>query len=94
MAVSPKTVKKSRTAIASTAKKSTTAKAVKASKKHQAAPLLEAHGHAIDALHRKLAAMQDAHDAKGKAQLKKAVEKVKKAHGTFVDDVLYCIPTG
>lgn len=93
MAAATKTVKKSRTAIASTAKKSTAAKASKASK-HQAAPLLEAHGRAIDALHKKLAAMQDAHDAKGKAQLKKAVEKVKKAHGTFVDDVLYCIPTG
>jgi len=94
MAASARTVKKSRVAKKATAKKSTSARTAKAPKVHQAAPLLEAHGHAIEALHKKLAAMQDAHNAKGKVQLKKAVEKVKKAHGTFVDDVLFCIPSG
>jgi len=93
MAAATKTVKKSRTAIASTAKKSTAAKASKASK-HQAAPLLEAHGRAIDALHKEACSDARRTRCEGKAQLKKAVEKVKKAHGTFVDDVLYCIPTG
>lgn len=61
---------------------------------HQAASHLDAHGHAIDALHKKLAGMQGAHDAKGRKQLQTAVDKYKKAHGQFVDDVLYCVPNG
>ncbi len=53
---------------------------------------LETHAHAIDTLHHKLAALQDAHDTKGKEQLHHAVEKYKKAHQVFVDDVLACVP--
>lgn len=69
-----------------------TAGAAKKTEKHQAASHLEAHGRAIDALHKKLAGMQGAHDAKGRKQLQTAVDKYKKAHGQFVDDVLYCLP--
>ncbi len=95
MAASTKTAKKTTAAKKSVvAKKSPAAKTSRVSKKHQAAPALAAHGRAIDALHKKLGALQDAGDAKGKANLKKAVDKYKKAHGTFVDDVLYCMPSG
>jgi len=61
--------------------------------KKEATHHLAAHGHTIDDLHHKLAALQDPHDAKGKEQLHHAVEKYKKAHAAFVDDVLLCIPS-
>ena len=61
--------------------------------KHEATEQLAGHARAIDALHHKLAGMQDASDAAGKQHLQHAVEKYKKAHATFVDDVLACVPS-
>ncbi len=53
----------------------------------QASAELHAHGHAIDELHRKLAAMAGV----DKARLHKAVEKFKAAHKQFIDDALGCM---
>lgn len=48
---------------------------------------LEAHGHSIDELHRKLAAMPGA----DKERLANAVAKLKAAHQAFHDDAQACV---
>ena len=55
--------------------------------REQARKDLDAHGHAIDELHRKLAAHLDV----DKDRLHKAVEKYKAAHRVFTDDALGCM---
>ncbi len=49
--------------------------------------LMHAHGHAIDQLHDKLAAIPGI----DKVKVKMAVEKIKTAHATFEEDALECI---
>jgi hypothetical protein len=61
--------------------------------KREATQHLAAHASALHDLHHKLGALQESHDAAGKEHLKHAVEKYKKAHETFVDDVLACVPS-
>ncbi len=58
-----------------------------ASAHDQASAELHAHGHAIDELHRRLAAMPGV----DKDRLHKAVEKFKSAHKQFSDDALGCM---
>lgn len=58
-----------------------------ASARDQAAADLDAHGRAIDDLHRKLAA----HPGADKARLEEAVAKYKSAHRAFTDDALGCM---
>jgi cell division FtsZ-interacting protein ZapD len=48
---------------------------------------MEEHGHAIDAIHQKLAAMPGC----DKARLEGAVAKLKAAHQAFHDDALACV---
>ena len=55
--------------------------------KDEARRALEAHGHAIDALHQKLASTAGV----DKDRLQKAVNKLKDAHRSFTDDALGCM---
>ena len=53
----------------------------------QAAHTIDAHGHAIDELHRKIAALEGA----DKERLQAAVDKYKAAHQQFRSDALGCM---
>jgi hypothetical protein len=55
--------------------------------KSDAASALDAHGHAIDQLHAKLAALPGC----DKERLAQAVGKYKAAHQAFHDDALGCV---
>jgi len=58
-----------------------------ATPREQAAADLDAHGRAIDDLHRKLAA----HPGVDKERLQKAVAQYKASHQAFADDALGCM---
>jgi hypothetical protein len=55
--------------------------------KEEVSGLLHAHAHAIDDLHRKLAAVAGC----DKQRLEKAVAKYKAAHAAFEDDAQGCV---
>lgn len=58
-----------------------------ASAREQIKKDLNDHGHAIDELHRKLAAHHDV----DKDRLQKTVDKYKRAYHAFVDDIQGCM---